>query len=189
MRPAHLHFKVEAPGYRTLITHIFVAGDPYLDRDAVFGVKESLITDFAEHPPGPGPDGRPLDGPVDQRGVRHRPRPPGAAAARVTGTWARSRPVSRNYRGGTGYQGPADGGGDAGRTRTNQQAGRRGGMAVRHAMLVITRAVFDMVEIPGQEPLVVAKDTGDEAARRWWDERVRAVAAGVFERNSDALGS
>jgi maleylacetate reductase len=63
MRPAHLHFKVEAPGYRTLITHIFVAGDPYLDRDAVFGVKESLITDFAEHPPGPGPDGRRLDGP------------------------------------------------------------------------------------------------------------------------------
>jgi alcohol dehydrogenase class IV/protocatechuate 3,4-dioxygenase beta subunit len=63
MRPAHLHFKVEAPGYRTLITHIFVAGDPYLDRDAVFGVKDSLITDFAEHPPGPGPDGRPLDEP------------------------------------------------------------------------------------------------------------------------------
>lgn len=63
MRPAHLHFKVEAPGYRTLITHIFVAGDPYLGRDAVFGVKESLITDFAEHRPGPGPDGRPLDEP------------------------------------------------------------------------------------------------------------------------------
>jgi maleylacetate reductase len=63
MRPAHLHFKVEAPGYRTLITHIFVAGDPYLDRDAVFGVKDSLITDFAEHPPGPGPDGPPLDEP------------------------------------------------------------------------------------------------------------------------------
>jgi maleylacetate reductase len=63
MRPAHLHFKVEAPGYRTLITHIFVAGDQYLDRDAVFGVKESLITDFAEHPPGTGPDGRRLDGP------------------------------------------------------------------------------------------------------------------------------
>jgi maleylacetate reductase len=63
MRPAHLHFKVEAPGYRTLITHIFVAGDPYLDRDAVFGVKDSLITDFAEHPAGPGPDGRPLDEP------------------------------------------------------------------------------------------------------------------------------
>jgi maleylacetate reductase len=63
MRPAHLHFKVDAPGYRTLITHIFVAGDPYLDRDAVFGVKDSLITDFAEHPPGPAPDGRPLGEP------------------------------------------------------------------------------------------------------------------------------
>jgi maleylacetate reductase len=63
MRPAHLHFKVEAPGYRTLITHIFVAGDQYLDRDAVFGVKESLITEFAEHPPGAGPDGRALDEP------------------------------------------------------------------------------------------------------------------------------
>jgi hypothetical protein len=59
-------------------------------------------------------------------------------------------------------------------------------MPVRHAMLVITRAVFDMVEIPGQEPLVVAKDTGDEAARRWWHDRVRAVAADVFERTSDA---
>ena len=39
-------------------------------------------------------------------------------------------------------------------------------MPVRHAMLVIARAVFDVVEIPGQEPLVVARDTGDEAARR-----------------------
>ena len=63
MRPAHLHFKVEAPGYRTLVTHIFVAGDPYLDRDAVFGVKESLVVDFAEHPPGRAPDGRELDTP------------------------------------------------------------------------------------------------------------------------------
>jgi hydroxyquinol 1,2-dioxygenase len=63
MRPAHLHFKVDAPGYRTLVTHIFVAGGPYLDRDAVFGVKDSLIVEFAEQPPGPGPGGRHLDGP------------------------------------------------------------------------------------------------------------------------------
>ena len=47
-------------------------------------------------------------------------------------------------------------------------------------MLVITRAVFDIVQIPGQQPLVVAKDAGDEAARQWWDEHVRAAAAGVF---------
>jgi maleylacetate reductase len=63
MRPAHLHFRVHVPGYRPLVTHIFVAGDPYLDRDAVFGVKESLIVEFTEHPPGPAPEGRVLDGP------------------------------------------------------------------------------------------------------------------------------
>jgi catechol 1,2-dioxygenase len=34
---------ISAPGYRTLITHLFVAGDKYLDSDAVFGVKPSLI--------------------------------------------------------------------------------------------------------------------------------------------------
>jgi hydroxyquinol 1,2-dioxygenase len=61
MRPAHLHFKVDAPGHRTLIMHVFAAGDPYLDSDAVFGVKESLIADFAEHSAGAAPDGRVLD--------------------------------------------------------------------------------------------------------------------------------
>jgi hydroxyquinol 1,2-dioxygenase len=63
MRPAHLHLKVDAPGHRTLITHLFVAGDPNLDRDAVFGVKDSLIVEFAEHGPGTSPDGRALDKP------------------------------------------------------------------------------------------------------------------------------
>ena len=63
MRPAHLHYKVSAPGFRTCITHIFVSGDPYLDRDAVFGVKDSLVTEFAQHEPGTAPDGRVLDGP------------------------------------------------------------------------------------------------------------------------------
>ncbi len=63
MRPAHLHFKVTARGFRPLVTHIFVAGDPYLDRDAVFGVKESLIVEFTEHPPGAAPEGRTLSEP------------------------------------------------------------------------------------------------------------------------------
>jgi len=45
-RPAHMHFLVTATGYDTIVTHTFVDGDPYLDSDAVFGVKESLITDF-----------------------------------------------------------------------------------------------------------------------------------------------
>jgi len=42
-RPAHVHFMVTADGYEKLVTHIFVAGDPYLDSDVVFGVKDSLI--------------------------------------------------------------------------------------------------------------------------------------------------
>jgi catechol 1,2-dioxygenase len=45
-RPAHMHFMITAPGYRRLITHIFVAGDRYLESDAVFGVKETLIAQF-----------------------------------------------------------------------------------------------------------------------------------------------
>jgi protocatechuate 3,4-dioxygenase beta subunit len=48
-RPAHVHFKVTAEGYRPLTTHVFDDGDEYLDTDAVFGVKDSLITKFALH--------------------------------------------------------------------------------------------------------------------------------------------
>ena len=46
MRPAHLHFIVSAPGYETVVTHIFVKGDPYLGSDVVFGVKDSLVVEF-----------------------------------------------------------------------------------------------------------------------------------------------
>lgn len=61
MRASHLHFMVSAPNLRTLVTHIFVRGDELLDRDSVFGVKESLIKDFIEQQPGtPTPDGRDL---------------------------------------------------------------------------------------------------------------------------------
>ena len=61
MRPAHIHFMVSAPGFHTLVTHVFIGGSAHLDDDAVFGVKESLIYDLVEHPPGPGPAGRTLD--------------------------------------------------------------------------------------------------------------------------------
>jgi hydroxyquinol 1,2-dioxygenase len=56
-RPAHVHFMIVAPGYETLITHVFSDGDRYLDSDAVFGVRSSLIGDFVRHPPGVAPDG------------------------------------------------------------------------------------------------------------------------------------
>ena len=45
-RPAHLHFIVTAKGFDPVITHIFTPDCPYLDQDAVFGVKEDLIADF-----------------------------------------------------------------------------------------------------------------------------------------------
>jgi protocatechuate 3,4-dioxygenase beta subunit len=48
MRPAHVHFIVAAPGYRTLVTQLFVEGDAYLDSDAVFGVKDSLVVDYKD---------------------------------------------------------------------------------------------------------------------------------------------
>ena len=61
MRASHLHFMVKADGYRTLVTHIFVLGDELLDRDSVFGVKNSLVKDFTPHSAGtPTPDGRNL---------------------------------------------------------------------------------------------------------------------------------
>ena len=60
-RPAHIHFMIAAEGFETLITHVFVEGDPYLDGDAVFGVKQSLIAEFKAHGPGEAPDGRRLD--------------------------------------------------------------------------------------------------------------------------------
>lgn len=47
-RPAHLHFIVQSDGYRPLTTHVFVADSPYLDSDAVFGVKESLVAEVPE---------------------------------------------------------------------------------------------------------------------------------------------
>jgi hydroxyquinol 1,2-dioxygenase len=61
-RPAHIHFMIAAAGYETLVTHLFVDADPYLDSDAVFGVKQSLIVTLDEHEAGTAPDGRTLDG-------------------------------------------------------------------------------------------------------------------------------
>ena len=57
MRPAHLHFIFIADGHRKLVTHVFDPTDQYIDSDAVFGVKESLIREYKECPPGTAPDG------------------------------------------------------------------------------------------------------------------------------------
>ena len=57
-RPGHMHMMLDAPGHEKLVTHLFVKDSPYLDSDAVFGVRNSLIVDFPKHPPGKAPDGR-----------------------------------------------------------------------------------------------------------------------------------
>jgi hydroxyquinol 1,2-dioxygenase len=60
-RPAHVHFMIAAPGYVKLTTHVFVAGDQYLDSDVVFGVKDSLIRTFDLQQAGTAPDGRAMN--------------------------------------------------------------------------------------------------------------------------------
>ena len=47
-RPAHLHFILSKDGYDTVTTHIFDPDDDYIDSDAVFGVKDSLIAEFQQ---------------------------------------------------------------------------------------------------------------------------------------------
>jgi hydroxyquinol 1,2-dioxygenase len=63
MRPAHIHFHLQAPGYHQVITHLFQCGDQYLDTDVVFGVKEPLIVEFKQQPPGKAPTGETVDTP------------------------------------------------------------------------------------------------------------------------------
>lgn len=56
-RPAHLHFMIDVAGHDRLITHVFRSGDQYLDSDAVFGVRSTLVADWMRHEPGITPDG------------------------------------------------------------------------------------------------------------------------------------
>lgn len=67
-RPGHIHMKVYADGYAPLTTHLFAADSPYLDSDAVFGVRDSLIVHYEKHAPGKAPDGRALDKPWHSAG-------------------------------------------------------------------------------------------------------------------------
>ena len=55
-RAAHIHAIVSAAGCRPVTTHIFDADNPYLDSDAVFGVRDSLVRPFRPAGPGDPPD-------------------------------------------------------------------------------------------------------------------------------------
>jgi hydroxyquinol 1,2-dioxygenase len=56
-RPGHIHMIVSAEGHAPVTTHLFVAGSEYLDTDAVFGMKESLVAKFNRHEAGRAPTG------------------------------------------------------------------------------------------------------------------------------------
>jgi hydroxyquinol 1,2-dioxygenase len=62
-RPAHIHFLLDVPGYRRLVTHLFQEGAQYLDTDVVFGTKAELVVAFEPREPGPTPDGGSCDTP------------------------------------------------------------------------------------------------------------------------------
>jgi hydroxyquinol 1,2-dioxygenase len=87
-RPAHMHMIVRAPRYQTLVTHIFDRESEYLDSDAVFAVKSSLLRTFEQHDaddPGTPPG---VDGPwcslectlLLAPGAAHEPEDPGRTA-------------------------------------------------------------------------------------------------------------
>jgi hydroxyquinol 1,2-dioxygenase len=63
-RPAHVHFMISAPGCETLVTHVFLSGDPYIDSDVVFGVKDSLICKLERQQSGTTPSGHEIKAPV-----------------------------------------------------------------------------------------------------------------------------
>ena len=50
-RPAHIHFLICAPGYRELVTALYVAGDEHLDDDVVFGASGDLVAEIKDDDP------------------------------------------------------------------------------------------------------------------------------------------
>jgi len=79
-RPGHIHMIVSAPGHMQVTTHLFVAESQYLDSDAVFGMKESLVAQFDRHPAGLGPNGEHVATPFYAVNFDFRLRRAGAAA-------------------------------------------------------------------------------------------------------------
>jgi hydroxyquinol 1,2-dioxygenase len=63
MRPAHIHFCIESPGYHRVVTHLFQRGCEYIETDVVYGVKEPLIVDFVKQQAGKAPTGETINEP------------------------------------------------------------------------------------------------------------------------------
>jgi len=63
VRPAHIHFRIEAEGHAPLVTHVFDRTSTRLESDPVFGARDGLLVDFVEHPAGVAPNGDAIDRP------------------------------------------------------------------------------------------------------------------------------
>lgn len=95
MRPAHIHFMIHKPGYKTQFSQVYSSDDPYLDTDVQFGVTQSLIGQYVLHSGEPSPLGD--TGPwysldhhfVIEPGPHHLPKPP------ITGKSTGERPVQQ----------------------------------------------------------------------------------------------
>ena len=87
MRPAHIHFLVNAPGHEPLITHVFIEGDKYIDSDVVFGVKDELIAKVEKRSSDATmPDGKKANGPWHLMTYEFRVKPGGGQAPKPLGT-------------------------------------------------------------------------------------------------------
>jgi protocatechuate 3,4-dioxygenase beta subunit len=88
MRPAHVHFLVDAPGYQPLITHVFIDGDKYLDSDVVFGVKDDLVAEVEPRTDPTMPDGTKANGQWHLMTYEFRLKPGGGMAPKPLGVRA-----------------------------------------------------------------------------------------------------
>ena len=80
LRPAHVHFLVNAKGHEPLITHVFIDGDEYIDSDVVFGVKNELIAKVEKRTDAKMPDGKDAPSPWHLMTYEFRMKPGGGAA-------------------------------------------------------------------------------------------------------------
>ncbi len=88
MRPAHVHFLVNAKGHEPLITHVFIGGDKYLDSDVVFGVKDDLIAKVEPRTDAAMPDGAKASGKWHLMTYEFHLKPGGGMAPKPLGTKA-----------------------------------------------------------------------------------------------------
>lgn len=54
-RPAHLHFLLYKPGYKTIASQVYPSDDPHLESDSQYGVTRALVADYVRHESGPAP--------------------------------------------------------------------------------------------------------------------------------------